>query len=126
VSVLLTVAHGRALAGPTEQQLFANTVAGAAVNRAAAQETLAEYAAAVGPSAPLTRDTGLDAVTWYGDMSTTIGDTRKIAGQLAGQITGQANTLKATATKSLLLTSIATLVLLVLLNSAVLARPLRM
>jgi len=61
VSVLLTVAHGRALAGPTEQQLFANTVAGAAVNRAAAQETLAEYAAAVSPSAPLTRDTGLDA-----------------------------------------------------------------
>ncbi len=59
-------------------------------------------------------------------MSTTIGDTRKVADQLAGQITDQANTLKSNATKSLLLTSIATLVLLLLLLiSAVLARPLR-
>ena len=63
---------------------------------------------------------------WYGDMSTTIGDTRKVADQLDGQITVRANTLKANATKSLLLTSIATLVLLMLLISAVLARPLRM
>ena len=113
-------------AGPTEQQLFANTVAGAAVNRAAAQETLAEQEAAASPSAPLTRNTELDAVMWYGDMSTTIGDTRKVADQLDGQITVRANTLKANATKSLLLTSIATLVLLMLLISAVLARPLRM
>jgi len=113
-------------AGPTEQQLFANTVAGAAVNRAAAQETLAEQEAAASPSAPLTRNTELDAVMWYGDMSTTIGDTRKVADQLDGQITVRANTLKANATKSLLLTSIATLVLLMLLISAVLARPPRM
>jgi hypothetical protein len=59
-------------------------------------------------------------------MSTTIGDTRKVADQLDGQITVRANTLKANATKSLLLTSIATLILLVLLISAVLARRLRM
>jgi hypothetical protein len=68
----------------------------------------------------------LSAATWYGDMSTTIGDTRKVADQLAGQITGQANTLESNATKSLLLTSTAALALLVvLLISAVLARPLR-
>ena len=52
-------------------------------------------------------------------MSTIIGDTRQVAGQLAGQITGQANTLKSNATKSLLLTS-ATLALLLI--SAVSAR----
>jgi len=109
-------------AGPAEQQLFANTVAGAAVDLAAAQETLAESQAAAHPSAPLTRNTGLDAAAWYGDMSTTIGDTRTVAGQLAGQITGQANALKSNAAKRLLLTSAATVaLLLVLLISAALA-----
>ena len=96
------------------------------MDRAAAQETLAEYAAAARPSAPLTRIAGLDAATWYGDMSTTIGDTRTVAGQLAGQITGRANTLQRIAARTLLLTSTAALALLVvLLISAVLARPLR-
>jgi hypothetical protein len=112
-------------AGPAEQQLFTNTVAGAAVDMAASQETLAETQAAANPSAPLTRNAGLNAATWYGDMSTTIGDTRIVADQLAGQITGQANTLKSNATKSLLLTSTAALALLLVLASAVLARPLR-
>jgi hypothetical protein len=110
-------------AGPAEQQLFANTVAGAAVDTAAAQETVAESQGAAHPSAPLTRNAGLDAATWYGNMSTTIGDTRAVAGQLVGQITGQANTLKSNATKSLLLTSTAALALLLVLVSAVLARP---
>jgi len=111
-------------AGPAEQQLFADTVAGAAADRAAAQETLAEQEAAASPSAPLTRNAGLNAATWYGGMSTTIAGMRKVAGQLAGQITGQADTLNSNATRSLLLTSIATLaLLLVLLISAVLARP---
>ncbi len=115
-----------ASADPAEQQLFANTVSGALVDRATAQEILAEYKAAARPSAPLTRTAGLNAATWYGGMSTTIADMRKVADQLAGQITGQANTLKSTATRSLLLTSIVTLaLLLVLLTSAVLARPLR-
>jgi hypothetical protein len=51
---------------------------------------------------------------------------RTVTGQLTGQITSRANTLKSDATRSLLLTSIATLVLLlVLLISAVLARPTR-
>ena len=63
------------------------------------------------PAAPLTaHGSGLTASRWYGDMSTTIGDTRKVAGQLTGQITGRANTLKSDATRNLLLTSIATLV----------------
>jgi hypothetical protein len=113
-------------AGLAEQQLFASTVAGAVVDRAAAQESLAEAAAAARPSAPLTRNAGLDAAAWYADMSTTIGDTRQVAGQLAGQITAQANTLKSKAATSLLLTSTATLaLLLVLLISAVLGRPRR-
>jgi hypothetical protein len=76
-----------ASADTAERELFASTVAGAAVDRAAAQENLAVQAAAAHPSAPLTRNTGLDAATWYGDMSTTIGDTRQVANQLAGQIT---------------------------------------
>ena len=70
------------------------------------------------------RNTGLDAATWYGDMSTTIGDTRKVTGQLAGQITVRADTLKSNATRSLLLTSIVTLLLLVLLISAAAGRSL--
>jgi hypothetical protein len=111
-------------ADPAEQQLFANTVAGLAVDRATAQEILAESAAAGRPPAPLTRNAGLDAATWYGDMSTTIGDTRTVAGQLADQITGQANTLKSNEAKTLLLTSTAApALLLVLLICAVLARP---
>jgi len=114
-----------ASAGTTEHQLFANTVAGAAVNQATAQDILAEQAAAANPSAPPTRNTGLDAATWYGDMGTTIGDTRKVADQAVGQITVRANTLKSNATKRLLLASIVTLLLLVLLISTALARPLR-
>ena len=58
-------------------------------------------------------------------MSTTVGDTRKVAGQAVDQLISRANTLKSNATKSLLLTSIVTLLLLVLLLSTALARPLR-
>ncbi len=57
-------------------------------------------------------------------MSTTIVDMRTVVGQLVGQVTGQADTLNSNATRSLLLTSIATLaLLLVLLTAAVLTRP---
>ena len=63
--------------------------------------------------------------TGYGEMSTTVGDTRKVADQAVGQITGRADTLKSNATKSLLLTGVVTLLLLVLLLSTALARPLR-
>jgi len=101
-----------AAVGTTDQHVFTNTEAGAAVDQAAAQETLAE-AWAASPSAPLTRNA--DAATWYSDMSATVGDTRKVAGQLTGQITVRANALKSNATRSLLLTSIATLILLLVL-----------
>ena len=114
-----------ASADTAEQQLFTNTVSGSAVDRASAQETLAEAAAAAKPSAPLGRNTGLDAATWYADMSTTIDDTRQVADQAAGQITARANTLKSNATRRLLLASIITLLLLVLLIVTALARPLR-
>jgi hypothetical protein len=114
-----------ASADTAEQQFFSNTVSGPAVDSASAQETLAVAAAATNPPAPLTRNTGLDAATWYGDMSTTIDDTRKVADQAAGQITARADTLKSNATRRLLLTSIITLLLLVLLIVTGLARPLR-
>lgn len=111
--------------GKTEQRLFAETEAGPAVDNAAVQEAQAEQEAAASPRAPLTRNPGLDAALWYGNTNTTIGDTRKVADQLARQITDRANTLKANAAKSLLLTSSAALVLLlVLLISAVLAHSL--
>ena len=114
-----------ASADTAEQQFFLNTVSGPAVDSASAQETLAEAAATAKPSAPLTRNTGLDAATWYGDMSTTIDETRQVADQAAGQITARADILKSNATRRLLLTSIITLLLLVLLIVAGLARPLR-
>jgi hypothetical protein len=114
-----------ASADTAEQQFFLNTVSGSAVDRASAQETLAEAAATAKPSAPLTRNTGLDAATWYGNMSTTIDDTRQVADQAAGQITARADTLKSNATKRLLLASIITLLVLVLLIVTALARPLR-
>ena len=56
-------------------------MSGAAVDSASAQETLAEPAGRREPAGAATRNTGLDAATWYGDMSTTIGDTRKVADQ---------------------------------------------
>ena len=106
-------------AAPAEWRLFTDTVAGAAVDRADAEENLAEAYAS--PTAPLTRTAGLHAATWYGDMSTTIADMRMVADQLASQITGQADTMKSNTTRSLLLTSLATLaLLLVLLTAAVL------
>jgi hypothetical protein len=114
-----------ASADTAEQQFFANTVSGSAVDSASAQETLAEAAATANPSAPLTRNTGLDAETWYGNISTTIDDTRKVADQAAGQITARANALNSNATKRLLLASIVTLLLVVLLIVTALARPLR-
>jgi hypothetical protein len=114
-----------ASAGTTEQERYSNTVSGEAVDFATSNKIQAEQQAAANPSAPLTRKAGLDAATWYGEMSTTVGDTRKVADQAVGQIIGRANTLKSNATTSLLLTSIVTLLLLVLLLSTALARPLR-
>jgi hypothetical protein len=108
-----------------EQEYFTSTVSGPQVDAAATQQILAEAIGTSARATPLTaHDSGLTASRWYGDMSTTIGDTRKVVGQLTGQITDRANTLKSDATRRLLLTGIATLVLLlVLLISAVLARP---
>jgi hypothetical protein len=105
-------------AGTAEQQLFSNTVYGPAVNRAAAQEDLAM----AHPSVPLTRITGLDAASWYSNMSTTIGDTRQVTDQLAGQLTTRANTLKADPTRSLLLAGIVTSAVLLLLLVMALVR----
>jgi hypothetical protein len=59
-------------------------------------------------------------------MTTTIDDTRVVTGHLVGQLSGQADALKSDAIRNLLLTSTVTLLLLlVLLTSAVLGRPLR-
>jgi nitrate/nitrite sensing protein/HAAS domain-containing protein len=106
----------------TEQRLFSNTVSGAAVDRALEAEARAEAV----PVAQLKGRFGLDAATWYGDMSTTIGDTREVANQLVGQVTARAGALRSDATTRLVLTSIATLglLLLVLLISAAVGRSL--
>jgi Nitrate and nitrite sensing len=106
----------------TEQRLFSNTVSGAAVNQALAGTLRAEAV----PVAQLKGRFGLDAATWYGDMSTTIGDTREVANQLVGQVTARAGALRSHATRRLVLTSIVTLglLLLVLLISAAVGRSL--
>jgi nitrate/nitrite sensing protein len=117
------LADFNASANTTEQESYSTVVSGRAVDDdATSQKIEAEQQAAASPSAPLTGATGLDAATWYGNMSTTVGDTRKVAGQLAGQITVRADTLKSNATRSLLFTSIVALLLVILLLSAALAR----
>lgn len=109
-------------ASPAGQRLYANTVSGATVDMAKSEEILAEQNAATRPSAPLTANAG----KWYQGMTTTIDDTRVVTGHFAAQVSGQADALKSNAARNLLLTSLATLVLLlVLLVAAVLARPLR-
>lgn len=108
----------------TEQELYSNTVSGQRVDVASSSELLAEQSAATSPRKPLTSGAGLDATMWYRDKSITIGDTRKVTGRLVSQISDQANTLRSGATRNLLLISIATgVLLLLLLVSAVLARP---
>jgi hypothetical protein len=111
-----------ASADTTEQRLFSNTVSGVAVDRAVVGEMRAEAV----PVARLTGRFGLDAATWYADMSTTIGDTREVANQLVGQVTARAGALRSDATRRLVLTSIVTLglLLLVLLISAAVGRSL--
>ncbi len=110
-----------ASADTTEQRLFWNTVSGA-MDRAVVAETRAQAV----PVAQLTGRFGLDAATWYADMSTTIGDTREVANQLAGQVTARAGALRSHATRRLVLTSIVTLglLILVLLISAAVGRSL--
>ena len=111
-----------ASADTAEQRLFSNTVSGAAVDRAVVGEARAEAV----PVAQLTGRFGLDAATWYADMSTTIGDTREVANQLVGQVTARAGALRSHATRRLVLTSIVTLglLILVLLISAAVGRSL--
>jgi len=108
-----------------EQQNFSNVVSGLNVDLASSEETLAEAAATASPGTPLTRD-GLSAGKWYTDIGTTVGDTRKVADQLASAITTRANMLRSQATQTLLITSVVTLVLLllVLLVSTIVARSL--
>ena len=116
------LSHFYASADTTEQRLFSNTVSGAAVDRALAGEARAEAV----PVARLKGRFGLDAATWYADMSTTIGDTREVANQLVGQVTARAGALRSHATRRLVLTSIVTLglLILVLLISAAVGRSL--
>jgi signal transduction histidine kinase len=108
-----------------EQQNYSNTVSGSYVDQASSEETLAGAAATADSGAPLTRE-GLSAGTWYRNMSMTIGDTRKVADELASAVTARANFLRSQATQTLLITSVVTLVLLllVLLVSTIVARSL--
>jgi hypothetical protein len=110
-----------ASADTTEQRLFSNTVSDA-MDRAVTGEARAQAI----PVAQLTGRFGLDAATWYADMSAAIGDTREVANQLVGQVTARAGALRSDATRRLVLTSIVTLglLLLVLLISAAVGRSL--
>jgi signal transduction histidine kinase len=110
-----------------EQQNYQNTVSGPSVDLAQYQEELAESMAGTNSSRPLTaNNSGLTAGGWYTNMSATIDDTRQVADELTSAVTARANTLRSRATQSLLITSVATLLLLllVLLVSTIVARSL--
>ncbi len=114
-------------ASTTEQQDFNNIVAGAPVDLARAQESLAESVATSSPSVPLTANSsGLTAAGWYDNMKYTIDQTRQVADQLVSNVTGRADALKSRASQDLIITSLVTLLLLllVLLVSTVVARSL--
>src|SRR4029077_10049903 len=68
----------------------------------------------------------LTAANWNADMTITLTDTRKVANELTAAITGRANSLRSSATTSLLFTSLVTLLLLLLvvLVSTIVARSL--
>jgi hypothetical protein len=68
-----------AAADTTEQRLFSNIVSDAAAQRA----TVGVARALVVPVGQLKGRFGLDAATWYGEMSAAMGHTREVADQLA-------------------------------------------
>jgi signal transduction histidine kinase len=110
-----------------EQQNFNNTVSGPQVDLAASEEKLAISDAGKTPPVSLTQQhVNFTATDWYNNMAVTIGDVRKVAAQLTGDITARAGTLSSNATRDLVETSILTLVLLalVLLTSTLVARSL--
>jgi signal transduction histidine kinase len=110
-----------------EQEYFNNTVSGSQVDVASAQETLAGELGTSNPGQPLTaHGSGLTAQGWYTNMAATIGGARKVGNGLAASITSRASTLRSSATQNLLITSLAALVLLilVLIISTVVARSL--
>jgi signal transduction histidine kinase len=109
-----------------EQQNYSNTVSGGQVDVASSNEILAEQMATTTPSVPLTNQSQLNARDWNADMTTTLKDTRTVADELTAAITGRANTLRSSATTSLLVTSLVTLLLLLLvvLVSTIVARSL--
>lgn len=115
------VADFYAAADTTERRLF-SSVYGATSNRSFADEARAVEI----PVAQLSGRSGLNAATWYADMSTAIGGTREVANQLVGRVTARAGALRTDATRRLVLTSIVTLglLLLVLLISAAVGRSL--
>jgi signal transduction histidine kinase len=110
-----------------EQEYFNNTISGSSVDLASAQETLAEELGTSSPGLPLTaHGSGLTAQGWYNNMAATIGGARKVGDGLVASITGRANTLRSQASRNLLITGLAAVVLLflVLLISTLVARSL--
>ena len=122
----------QASASQAELGLFNNTVAGAAVDAAAQEQSLATSMATASTTTPLTaHNSNLDATTWYNNQTQRILDTRKVtsglgSAGLVNQITSRANALKSNSARSLVLASIITLLvlLLVLLISTMVARSL--
>ena len=116
-----------------EQQLYGNTVSGTQVDAAQRDETLALSLSANSnsnsPNQSLTANGQLSPGTWYTDMTVTISDAEKVANGshgLVGTITARANALKSHWSGQLLVTTLATFILLilVLIISTVVARSL--
>jgi nitrogen fixation/metabolism regulation signal transduction histidine kinase len=110
------LASFNASAGPAGPVNYSNTVTGLPVDSAAQQESLAE-ALLTGPLAhPLTQEQGrlLAAANVNDDMSFTVGKVRRVAGELTGNISVQANTSRNNASTRLLVTILVTLLLLLL------------
>jgi hypothetical protein len=110
------LASFNASARPAGQVNYSNTVAGTPVDSAATQEQDAE-ALLTGPgphrlTPALARN--LAAATVNKDMSFTVGKVRRVAGELTGNISAQANTSRNNASTRLLVTILVTLLLLLL------------
>jgi hypothetical protein len=110
------LANFTASVGPAGQVNYSNTVTGLPVDSAATQEQNAE-ALLTGPGPhrlPPEQGRLLAAANVNDDMSFTVGKVRRVAGELTGNISAQANTSRNNASTRLLVTILVTLLLLLL------------
>ena len=121
------LANFNASVGVAEQLNYSNTVTGAPVDAAAAQESLAEAVLTTGSHPPTAAQLGtLAAAKVNNDWSFTVAKVRQVSDQLTGNISTLADASRTNASTDLLVTGLVTLLLLllVLLVSIVVARSL--